>query len=102
MRDCVQSPLRRQLNQIKKSTSTDKWCNLHQASGHSTSECKLVQSQISKMRSIREPVHAKLNSNSNPSTNPKTNGKQVHFKDNIFNNKKLMSLVQEQGRKFLK
>jgi hypothetical protein len=83
----------------KRSASTDKWCDLHQTSGHSTAECKVVQSQITKMRSSWEPVRPKFNNNTNP--NSKTPGK-VNFKDNNFKNKELMSLVQEQVKKILK
>jgi hypothetical protein len=86
----------------KRSTSTDKWCNLHQTSGHNTAECKVVQSQITKMRSSWEPVRAKFNSNTNPSSYTKTNGKSGNFKDSNFKNKELMSLVQEQVKKILK
>jgi hypothetical protein len=84
----------------KKRSATDKWCDLHQTNGHSTAECKVVQSQITKMRSSWEPVRPKHNTNSNSTFN-KNPGKQG-FQDNKFKSKELMSLVEAQVKKILK
>jgi hypothetical protein len=46
----------------KRSASTDKWCDIHQTSGHYTSVYKVVQFHTAKISSNWEPVHAKSNS----------------------------------------
>ena len=66
----------------KKRKNTEKWCDLHQTSGHDTSECKVVQAQIQKMRQSWEPVrHSK--------------GKTDYSKKGDKDKKELMSLVKE-------
>jgi hypothetical protein len=52
----VQNPLLRSQIQTKKRRPSEKWFDLHQTHGHDTTECKVVQAQISKMRQSRETV----------------------------------------------
>lgn len=65
-----------------KRKSKEKWCDLHQTHGHDTSECKVVQAQISKMRQSWETVRP---SKAMPDKN----------KDHGFQKKEVMSMVKE-------
>jgi hypothetical protein len=81
----------------KRHHGDEKWCDLHQTNGHSTAECKVVQSQITKMRNSWEPVrpnpnHLKGNNNNNDKN------KSFMPKDK----KELMSLMGESFKQMLK
>jgi hypothetical protein len=75
-------------NKNKRKAASDKWCDLHQTYGHDTSECKVVQSQIAKMRASWETVRP------NKSVSfKKPNG---YAKDSSVTSKKeLMTMVKE-------
>lgn len=76
-------------NKNKRKATSDKWCDLHQTHGHNTSECKVVQSQISKMRASWESVRP---NNSASFKKPNSN----YTKDSSVTNKKeLMTMVKE-------
>jgi hypothetical protein len=72
-----------------KRNRNEKWCDLHQTNGHDTSECKVVQSQISKMRQSWESV--------------RPNKSNSYKKDDKTKDKKeLMSLVKQGIKSFIK
>jgi hypothetical protein len=74
----------------KKRKHSDKWCDLHQTHGHDTSECKVVQAQIQKMRQSWEPVRHNKN-------------KMEHSKKGEKDKKEhLMSLVKEGIKSYIK
>lgn len=86
-------------NHKKRHNHETKWCDLHQTHGHSTAECKVVQSQISKMRNAWEPVrpsHLKGNYNGNNTYNNNNKTYSPKIK------KELMSLMNEGFKQIIK
>jgi hypothetical protein len=86
---------------VKKRKSTEKFCDLHQKFGHSTSECKVVQGQIQRMRSSWETVRPSQN------FNRKIPNKPMNKRDFASNAKppskeSVMSLVKESVKEIFK
>lgn len=86
----------------RKHTSVEKYCDLHQTSGHSTAECKVVQAQIQRMRgswdSVKKSPAARANYKNNNNTHVGGNGKaKLPFK----HQKEVMALVKEGVREAL-
>jgi hypothetical protein len=76
---------------LKKRERNEKWCELHQTNGHDTSECKVVQAQIKKMRQSWESAESKTNKGNSYKKNDKTKDKN-----------ELMALVKESIKSFIK
>jgi hypothetical protein len=78
-------------SKTNKRKTTEKWCDLHQTHGHDTHECKVVQSQIQKMRQSWETVRP---------TKSYQPGKDSNGKNK--NKKELMSMVKESLKELMK
>jgi hypothetical protein len=88
----------------RKHSSVEKFCDLHQKAGHSTAECKVVQAQIQKMRATWEAVktspQARKNwkssyNNGNKNANTKPSNNNNSNSNSNFKKESVMALIKE-------
>jgi hypothetical protein len=88
-----------------KSKTTEKFCDLHQQFGHSTSECKVVQGQIQRMRSSWESIHpSQKGKRTFTSFNKQNNQKEFAGNNSkkTANKESVMTLVKESMKELFK